>query len=101
MFKKKLLRTILAIFREHYLNIKQNIPRMWLTCSQRTREWSFGNIPVETLVNYLMRLPLWERCCTSAPSRQQGEIAEGEIQNTKIVILNIHENTSVIHHLKA
>jgi hypothetical protein len=34
-------------------------------------------------------------------STTSGEIAEREIQNRKIVILNIPENTSVIHHLKA
>jgi hypothetical protein len=30
-----------------------------------------------------------------------GEVAERQIQTTEVVILNIYENTSVIHHLKA
>ena len=30
-----------------------------------------------------------------------GEIAERQIQMTEIVLLNSHENISVIHHLKA
>jgi hypothetical protein len=32
---------------------------------------------------------------------ESGEIAERDIQNTEIVILNIHEHTSVLDHLKA
>jgi hypothetical protein len=40
--------------------------------------------------------PLWDWCPASVPLayHTSGEIAEHEIQNTKIVILNIHENTS-------
>jgi hypothetical protein len=48
-----------------------------------------------SVLTYLHVLkPLWDRWGAS-------EILEREIQNTKFVILNIHEYTGVLHHLKS